>query len=119
VPGEFAKLAIVRDTDELRAPSVSPGMTAAIIDTYVDRRMTAARSSGTAAWWARRRRPPTAAGWRRPPTTRGGSVPSEPTPNRRNTPLHHSLCPPGNAHVVVQEFAAVIIRPSRDPRHGR
>ncbi|MEU2172864.1 MULTISPECIES: helix-turn-helix domain-containing protein [Nocardia] len=44
VPGEFAKLAIVRDTDELRAPSVSPGMTAAIIDAYVDRRMTAARA---------------------------------------------------------------------------
>ncbi|MGA6205478.1 helix-turn-helix domain-containing protein [Nocardia testacea] len=44
VPGEFAKLAIVRDTDELRAPSLSPGMTAAIIEAYVDRRMAAARA---------------------------------------------------------------------------
>ncbi|MFI2233234.1 helix-turn-helix domain-containing protein [Nocardia testacea] len=44
VPGEFAKLAILRDTDELRAPSVSPGMTAAIVEAYVDRRMAAARA---------------------------------------------------------------------------
>lgn len=43
VPGEFAKLAIVRDTDELRPPSVSPGMTSAIIDAYIDRRITSAR----------------------------------------------------------------------------
>ncbi|WP_067653994.1 helix-turn-helix domain-containing protein [Nocardia harenae] len=44
VPGEFAKLAIVLDTDELRPPSVSPGMAAAIVAAYVDRRMTAARA---------------------------------------------------------------------------
>lgn len=45
VPGEFAKLAIPRDTDELRPPSLSPAMTAAIIDAHVDRRMTAARAT--------------------------------------------------------------------------
>ncbi len=44
VPGEFAKLAIARDTDELRAPSVSPGLTAAVIGAFVDRRMNAART---------------------------------------------------------------------------
>ncbi|UGT64807.1 helix-turn-helix domain-containing protein [Nocardia asteroides] len=44
VPGEFAKLAIVLDTDELRPPSVSPGLTAAIVAAYVDRKMTAARA---------------------------------------------------------------------------
>ncbi len=44
VAGEFAKLAIIRDSDELRAPSVSPTLTAAIVDAYVDRRMTAARA---------------------------------------------------------------------------
>lgn len=44
VAGEFAKLEIPRDTDELRAPSLSPRITAAIIETYVDRRMSAARA---------------------------------------------------------------------------
>ncbi|NMO04017.1 ImmA/IrrE family metallo-endopeptidase [Gordonia sp. TBRC 11910] len=43
VSGEFARLAIPRDTDELRAPSLSPTMTAKIVDAYVDRRMPAAR----------------------------------------------------------------------------
>jgi transcriptional regulator with XRE-family HTH domain len=44
VPGEFAKLQIILDTEELRAPSVSPGLTAAVLDTYTDRRMTTTRT---------------------------------------------------------------------------
>ncbi len=43
VSGEFAKLGIMLDTEELKAPSLSPGITAAIIEAYVDRRMSAAR----------------------------------------------------------------------------
>lgn len=41
--GEFAKLGITLDAEELKAPSLSPGITAAIIGAYVDRRMSAAR----------------------------------------------------------------------------
>lgn len=43
VSGEFAKLGITLDTEEMKAPSLSPGITAAIIEAYVDRRMSAAR----------------------------------------------------------------------------
>lgn len=42
-PGEFAKLGLPWDYEEPRAPSLSPGITAASIDAYVDRRMSAAR----------------------------------------------------------------------------
>ncbi|HMS73940.1 XRE family transcriptional regulator [Gordonia sp. (in: high G+C Gram-positive bacteria)] len=45
VPGEFAKLGITLNADELKAPSLSPGITAAIIEAYVDRRMSAARAT--------------------------------------------------------------------------
>lgn len=41
--GEFAKLGITLDTEELKASSLSPGITAAIIEAYVDRRLSAAR----------------------------------------------------------------------------
>ncbi len=44
VAGEFAKLGITLDNEELKAPSLSPGITAAIIEAYVDRRMSAARA---------------------------------------------------------------------------
>lgn len=44
VYGEFAKLGIAKDTEELTAPSLSPGITAAIIEAFVDRRMSAARA---------------------------------------------------------------------------
>jgi hypothetical protein len=44
VPGEFAKLQIILDTEELRAASVSPVLTAAVLDTYADRRMTTTRT---------------------------------------------------------------------------
>lgn len=42
--GEFAKLGLAFDTDELRPPSLSPGLTAAIVEAYIDRRMTAGRA---------------------------------------------------------------------------
>ncbi|WP_287004535.1 MULTISPECIES: helix-turn-helix domain-containing protein [Gordonia] len=44
VAGEFAKLGITLDTEELQAPSLSPGITAAIIEAYVDRRIPVARA---------------------------------------------------------------------------
>lgn len=44
VAGELAKLGIALDIEELKAPSLSPGITAAIIEAYVDRRMSAARA---------------------------------------------------------------------------
>lgn len=43
VPGEFAKLGITLNTEELKAPSLSPAITAAIIEAYVDRRISVAR----------------------------------------------------------------------------
>lgn len=42
--GEFAKLQITLDTDELRPPSVSPGLAAAVLDAYVDLRISAPRT---------------------------------------------------------------------------
>jgi transcriptional regulator with XRE-family HTH domain/Zn-dependent peptidase ImmA (M78 family) len=44
VYGEFAKLGIMLEAEELRAPLLSPGITSAIIEAYVDRRMSAARA---------------------------------------------------------------------------
>jgi transcriptional regulator with XRE-family HTH domain len=44
VPGEFAKLRLTLDADELRAPSVSPGLLAAILSAYADRRITGPRA---------------------------------------------------------------------------
>ncbi|MGV0636026.1 XRE family transcriptional regulator [Mycolicibacillus trivialis] len=44
VVGEFDRLQLPRFRDELCAPSVSPRMTAAVLDAYVDRRMTKARA---------------------------------------------------------------------------
>lgn len=42
--GEFAKLAITLDTDELKPPSVSPALAAAILAAYTDLRLTAPRA---------------------------------------------------------------------------
>lgn len=42
--GEFAKLGLTLDTDELGPPSLSPVLTAAIVAAYIDRRMTAGRA---------------------------------------------------------------------------
>ncbi|BBX37547.1 helix-turn-helix domain-containing protein [Mycolicibacterium mageritense DSM 44476 = CIP 104973] len=42
--GEFTKLQIILDTDELRPPSVSPGLAAAVLDAYVDLRISAPRA---------------------------------------------------------------------------
>lgn len=44
VAGEFAKLGLTLDTDELRPPSLSPALTAAIVEAYIDRKMTAGRA---------------------------------------------------------------------------
>jgi|SRR5271166_806423 len=44
VAGEFAKLRMIRGPEELRPPTVSPGMVAAVLDAYTDRRLTAART---------------------------------------------------------------------------
>lgn len=44
VIGEFAKLGLTLSTDELRPPSLSPGLTAAIVAAYIDRRMTGPRA---------------------------------------------------------------------------
>lgn len=44
VPGEFAKLRLAFNADELRAPSVSPGLLAAILSAYADRRITGPRA---------------------------------------------------------------------------
>jgi transcriptional regulator with XRE-family HTH domain/Zn-dependent peptidase ImmA (M78 family) len=44
VAGEFARLRIIRGTEELRPPSVSPGMVSAVLEAYTDRRLTAART---------------------------------------------------------------------------
>ena len=44
VAGEFAKLRLALDADELRAPSVSPGLLAAILSAYADRRVTGPRA---------------------------------------------------------------------------
>ena len=44
VAGEFARLQITGDTEELRPPSLSPGMAAAILDAYSDRRMIGPRA---------------------------------------------------------------------------
>lgn len=42
--GEFAKLGLTLSTDELRPPSLSPGLTAAIVAAYIDRRITGPRA---------------------------------------------------------------------------
>ncbi|WP_186626569.1 helix-turn-helix domain-containing protein [Rhodococcus sp. BP22] len=44
VNGEFAKLGLTLSTDELRPPSLSPALTAAIMAAYIDRRMTGPRA---------------------------------------------------------------------------
>lgn len=44
VAGEFARLQIMRGPEELYAPSVSPGMAAAILEAYADRRLTPGRT---------------------------------------------------------------------------
>lgn len=44
VTGEFARLQVARATEELRPPSVSPKLASAIIDAYVDLRISAGRT---------------------------------------------------------------------------
>lgn len=44
VTGEFDRLQLPRGAEEMRPPSVSPGLTAAVLDAYADRRLTAART---------------------------------------------------------------------------
>lgn len=44
VTGEFDRLRIPRGAEELRPPTVSPGLAAAVLDAYVDLRLAAART---------------------------------------------------------------------------
>ncbi|MDN5854534.1 MAG: helix-turn-helix domain-containing protein [Actinomycetia bacterium] len=44
VPGEFVKLRLALNTEELSAPSLSPGLTSSILSAYVDRRITGPRA---------------------------------------------------------------------------